>query len=351
LFEGVRIENFRGIESLEVPLTPLTVLVGPNGVGKSSVLDAISLGGRDVGEVADALVKHRRQGLADPVTWLVRYGQTRSRVTLRRGGEPIVVSFDVRNLVLVLDRKGPDPWGAHLEARFGSDDSAHRRVGGFGPAPVAFVDSARPYDRKQMAVRFSEIKRSNLRPELEAALRSVDPRIRGIDLDAASDGEAQAAVDLEAAGTRPLALSGDGVRFLAQLVVGLMEARGGTALLEEPETHLHPTAVRALAEAIVERVKAGDQVVLSTHSLELVERLYGRFGGSGPSLEDMSVVRLFRDTRKIEGTETVQAVLQTRVLRGDQIRFVLDEMGEDLRWRAPSSFTSRASTTGTSWLD
>jgi hypothetical protein len=321
LFESVTIENFRGIEKLEVPLSPLTVLVGPNGVGKSSVLDAISLGGRDLGVVVRALVQHRRQGLADPAVWVVRYGQAVARVVLRRGGDHVELELYARENQVTANRKGPERWEAHFQGSFGAGTNLDGFRGTKGDVPVEFVDSARPYDRKEMAVRFSEVKRSDLRLELEASLRQVDPRIRGIDLDAASDGEAQAAVDLEGSGTRPLALSGDGVRFLAQLIVGLMQARGGTALLEEPETHLHPSGIRALADAVVSRVMAGDQVVLSTHSLELVERLRGRLGEGGPPVDHMSVVRLYRDG----------SALKIRVIDGDRIAFVLDEMGEDLR--------------------
>ena len=37
----VKIENFRGIHSLHVPLDSLTVLIGENNTGKSTVLEAI----------------------------------------------------------------------------------------------------------------------------------------------------------------------------------------------------------------------------------------------------------------------------------------------------------------------
>jgi putative ATP-dependent endonuclease of OLD family len=39
----VKIENFRGIHSLHLPLDGLTVLIGENNAGKSTVLEAIRL--------------------------------------------------------------------------------------------------------------------------------------------------------------------------------------------------------------------------------------------------------------------------------------------------------------------
>jgi len=41
MIKDIEIENWRSIESLQIPLEPLTVLVGPNGVGKTAILNAI----------------------------------------------------------------------------------------------------------------------------------------------------------------------------------------------------------------------------------------------------------------------------------------------------------------------
>ncbi len=39
----IKIENFRGVRSLHLPLDVLTVLIGENNTGKSTVLEAIRL--------------------------------------------------------------------------------------------------------------------------------------------------------------------------------------------------------------------------------------------------------------------------------------------------------------------
>jgi len=43
LISKIEIRNFKGIRDLSLDLKPLTVIVGPNGSGKTSVLEAITL--------------------------------------------------------------------------------------------------------------------------------------------------------------------------------------------------------------------------------------------------------------------------------------------------------------------
>ncbi len=322
MFESVAIENFRGIEKLEVPLSPLTVLVGPNGVGKSSVLDAISLGGRLLGESVETLVRGRRQGLADPALWVVRYGQTQSTVRLTSKGASIAIVIRSHNHVVHAKRQGASgEWDAASEMGFGSGHSIGQSSGAPGPIPVQFVDSARPYDPREMSARFTDIQRRGLKTQLEAFLRILDPRVRSIVMDATTEGTAEPAVDLDGVGSRPLALAGDGVRFMTQLVVGLMQSPQGTTLLEEPETHLHPAGVGALTDAILQQVVQEGQVVLTTHSAELVDQLFDALAASEKPTKWMTVIRLRREDQHIVPIS----------IRGDEIRFRREEMHEDLR--------------------
>ena len=67
---AVRIWNFRGIRSLDLELGPVTVLIGENNTGKTSVLDALKLCLRVLGPrrrtVFDALDYHLTDSGAEP---------------------------------------------------------------------------------------------------------------------------------------------------------------------------------------------------------------------------------------------------------------------------------------------
>lgn len=52
LLTGVSIVNFKAIKQIDITLTPLTVFVGENGTGKSTVLQALSILKRSIGQPA-----------------------------------------------------------------------------------------------------------------------------------------------------------------------------------------------------------------------------------------------------------------------------------------------------------
>jgi len=62
----VRIKNYKSIASCDVRLGPLTILVGPNGVGKSNFLDALSLLARALGTTPNEAISSRG-GIAEIV--------------------------------------------------------------------------------------------------------------------------------------------------------------------------------------------------------------------------------------------------------------------------------------------
>lgn len=120
-------------------------------------------------------------------------------------------------------------------------------------------------------------------------------------------------------GARPLPLVGDGVRLLVQQSLELAAPISGTILLEEPEVHMHPAAIRQVAKAILAAVSRGIQVVITTHSLELIDSLLAE--SKPEKLDDIAIYRL----NLSDGT------LKSSRLSGSEASFSRNQIQEDLR--------------------
>jgi predicted ATPase len=117
----------------------------------------------------------------------------------------------------------------------------------------------------------------------------------------------------------PAVLAGDGVQSLLRLTLELAVGAGGTVLLEEPEVHQHPAAIQQSARVILEATRSEIQVILSTHSLELIDALV-----SEASDEDLERLSLYR-------TNLDDGVLKSRRLPGKDVAFSRGEIQDDLR--------------------
>ena len=70
--------------------------------------------------------------------------------------------------------------------------------------------------------------------------------------------------------------------------------------MEEPEVHMHPGAIRQCARAILAAVRRGIQIVLSTHSLELIDALLSRESFRTRTWTELSLYRLPASRRRPE---------------------------------------------------
>src|SRR5262249_41525954 len=117
----------------------------------------------------------------------------------------------------------------------------------------------------------------------------------------------------------PASLAGDGIQSLLRLNLELAASGGGVALLEEPEVHQHPGAIRQSARAILAAVRRQIQVMLTTHSLELIDALLAE--SSDQDLARLSLYRL----------QLQDGVLKSSRLPGPDIAFARTEIEDDLR--------------------
>ena len=116
----------------------------------------------------------------------------------------------------------------------------------------------------------------------------------------------------------PVAFSGDGVFAALRLSLEMHEVATGVALLEEPEAHLHPAAMVLVARAIVQAVKSGTQVVLTTHSLEFLDCLLDECEGNE------GLIAVFKVGLK-------DGHLRHGRFAGPDVFFARDEIAQDLR--------------------
>lgn len=89
--------------------------------------------------------------------------------------------------------------------------------------------------------------------------------------------------------------------------------------MEEPEVHMHPGAIRQCARAIVAAVRRGIQIVLSTHSLELLDALL-----AVSSDDDLGRLSLYQ-------LQLQDGVLESSRLAGPDVAFSRTTIEDDLR--------------------
>jgi len=356
----VHITRLRGIkEGSLVDLAPLTILVGPNGCGKSTILDAINIGAGHLPLDAIGLAVTRRQGVRQGAPWLLwregregpafvvavaEDGQARASqlsVTAAQGSDPAFVYDEWRTASL--DHTGVrDSWIARRAWRDGAS-SAHQstteRVAFPAGEPskcgvvvatldgvgeVRLVEPSSHSDARPLHRLYREATTAGNRQRVTELVRRVVPGLQLLEVltepGVAPDQDVPILHMVFATHSVPAALAGDGTVAMVRAALELGSINQGTVLLEEPEAHQHPGAIAETAAAIHAAVEQGVQVIISTHSLDVLDALLSQAPG-GFDLEQLALFRLGLS----------DGVLRSQRVAGDNAKFHRERIGEDLR--------------------
>ena len=307
----ITIRNFKAIPDTTLDLADFTVIIGANGSGKSSVLQALH--------------------------WMLQCATHRTVRPQRQGGEtiseraaPYMPTLDYRNAghgqtygsyvgspQLDLFARG-DFDGAIHEADMWIKSGRNEGIKVHIPAQNEFVRALRSLDRQITAyipglagiplqeeklARF-DINRQAAAGDANVVLRNILLRLkeadegRGlrhleelvgavlgpislrVDFDENSSGTITAEFQTEdmrqadARRFKPLELAGIGFLQVIQIFTYLVHFRPALLLVDEPDAHLHPSTQECLIRALSNTAGAFDtQVVLTTHSPSVVRAL------------------------------------------------------------------------------
>ena len=322
MLRSIKIEDLRGIRKGQLSeMTEVNVIVGPNNAGKSTILEAICLGTHPDPQKALAEVLQRRS-LLEPGNWLIHRAvkgePTRAKIeAISKGGArtteinrgPVTLSSDGSDIQCRVLRKVGSPnlwWDATTGA----------------PPPLKDIPSVQllmpsVVDQSQLPDLYTRVTELGLRGQVKDLIKAIIPDLEDVDT---GSQKGQSVLYLRFPDVfHPAKLAGDGIVLLIKLALELATATGGLALLEEPETHLHPAALRQTAKALHEAAKRGIQIVLTTHSLDLIDNLLAEF--SGQNLVKISVFHV-----QLEGGD-----LKSYRLTGDEAARARSQIEDDLR--------------------
>ncbi len=331
MLDSLQIEGFRCFERFEVKdLARINLLVGTNNCGKTALLEALTLwwtaaapdaledvmkrrdehltktqGGLDLavrhlfhghraepGQAFTIMGRRNRRNQGFQVSIEEEPGLDESvdehgQHTLFPGAEPTDTEPREGPLILrvnVTDDRRTDTstdlrnYSVRLTAEGDLPVRVLRRMPRPKKGPLAVLIPTRSLSRGVVASMFGNIVLTEEEQRIIDALRIIDPSIERLALaggDAETSGGSGLFVRCKGQVERiPIGSMGDGIWRLLSLCLALVQARGGTLLVDEIDTGLHFSAMSEMWKLVIETAQRLDvQVFATSHSRDCYESL------------------------------------------------------------------------------
>ena len=274
MLKEIQYENFRVIRDARLPLSQVTVIVGPNGGGKSTVLQSLELLRKSVGDYDRLVSIDRRESGASvrlSFVWEAPGDELKTVISWMKGSNP------TKSIV-----RGSTPANRH-ESREHDEVTSRIRTFSFDPSAIANPVSLVPQMQLERSgqglagvldglrdawpERFEALNAEldHWLPEFNRIVFSVPAQgMRGFGLRRKSDGLILLAHDL----------SGGTLFAVALLTLAHLPQPPSIVGLEEPDHGMHPRLLRKVQDAIHRLAYPSDhgekrtatQVIVTTHS-------------------------------------------------------------------------------------
>jgi predicted ATPase len=273
----IGLSNFRCFQEVDIQLSDLSIFVGANNAGKSSILRAISfvqagnsVGSADirVGEERAEIRLHCNEVEALPVkSGTAASNATMINIFIPRPPKEISISDQFNTARSQI----PDSGGACRIVPYYSK----RKMMSYSE-DVRSVYASGAFNMTYLASKLFKIS-VHTSPGYDEYIAACK-LILGFVLSAIpSDNGARPGILLPDGSPLYLEQMGEGVASIAALLIELVTSSGKIFLIEEPENDLHPSALKALIEIIL--ASAGrNQFIVTTHSNIVVQYLGTKAG-------------------------------------------------------------------------
>lgn len=361
---SITVERFKRIQKIDVDLKNITLLVGGNNSGKSSLLQGIHFS-------ITTIQSTRMIGTATLAPDQIIFKPTNDPMLLHHGGpmtqrsglkfeftyknetsiEPSTFQMGVKrgkNANISVDME----WGNEFSIRAGDRT---RPISIFVPglAGVALREELRTdaIINTGIAQGDSNLYLRNVllriirNPEKLDRFHSIISKIFGgmtISADYDEGRHHYINIQVNVSGNNlPLEMVGTGCLQAIQIVAYTTMYNPAILLLDEPDSHLHPSNQRLLAETLVEiSVTTGTKIVISTHSRHIFDSLSNNEvcevvwlkDGEKQPIDNVSDLSILLDLGALDSFErltspTNKAIVLTEDTKSNKLRFLLELNG------------------------
>ncbi|OMG74905.1 ATP-dependent nuclease [Burkholderia ubonensis] len=321
----VKIERFKNLASVDLDLSGLTLLVGGNNAGKSSVLQAIQFGvsvaqtsamqggawaddrlATSIGQsdlvyspIKDVLSLGPNGRLREPeneaISITYRQAESETKVSVRKGRNKNV-RFELVGQALGQQLQSiTSPFSALVTGLAGIPSEEEFETNIVVRKAAAKGDSNSVFRNILLQLKSDPQKWQRFQSQIQRIFPEYDLEVA---FNPDADEIIRCSVQRDGI-TYPIDSCGTGVLQAIQIFSYINLFEPEILLLDEPDSHLHPNNQKQLAEELIAAAGSGLNVVVSTHSRHLVEALFEnarlvwlKEGAVQPDVEDYEIKAL-----------------------------------------------------------